>query len=49
MLFEIIRELKQDDDEFNEILKDICEWKLQNSPDNFLIALLSFFVLKLKP
>ncbi|CDW75745.1 UNKNOWN [Stylonychia lemnae] len=41
-LFKYIREIKQNSDEFKDAIKEICEWKLQHSGDNFLQALLTF-------
>ena len=42
MLFDIIRKYKTDEDEFTEIIKDICDWKLQMKVDNLLETLLQF-------
>lgn len=35
----MVQEMKPHYDDFREIIKDICDWKLQGG-DNFLLALL---------
>eukprot|EP00347_Sterkiella_histriomuscorum_P019687 403340671 len=40
--FKYIRRYKTEFDDFKETIKEVCEWKVQNTGDNFLKALLTY-------